>query len=75
MGVKQPPAKSRTSWKTRTLLFSALLGALTGLGAGYLMVQRAEAENRPPQLNAKVGVKLGLLVLGLLRQVGQILEE
>lgn len=67
--------KDHPSWKARTLTFSALLGALAGLGAGYLIVQRAEAEDRPPQLNAKAGVKLGLLVLGLLRQVGQILEE
>lgn len=75
MGASHPSVKSATNWKTRTLLVSALLGALAGLGAGYLLIQRAEAEDRPPQLNAKAGVKLGLLVLGLLRQVGQILEE
>ena len=63
------------SWKTRTLALGALIGALTGLGTAYLIVQRAEAEQRPLQLDAKRGVKLGLLLLGLLRQVGQLLEE
>lgn len=62
-------------WKTRTLLGGTLLGALTGLVAAYLLVQRAEAEQRPPRLTAKHGVQLGMLLLGLLRQISRMLEE
>ena len=62
-------------WKAKTLLTGVLLGALTGLAAAYLLVQRAEAEQRTPRLTAGHGVKLGMLLLGLLRQVGQLLEE
>ncbi len=75
MSQNLPATPYDPAWKTRALALGALIGALTGLGAAYLLVQRAEAEQRPPQLGAKQGVKLGLLLLGLLRQVGQLLEE
>lgn len=58
-----------TSWTGRVLMLGAAVGALTGLGAAYLLIQRAKRRAEPPNLNATEGVKLGLLVLGLLRQV------
>ena len=58
-----------TSWKSKTLIVGAVLGALTGLGAAYLLIQRSEKYGAPPSLSAGEGVKLGLLVFGLLRQV------
>lgn len=62
------------NWKARTLLIGALLGALTGLGAAYLIVRRAEANETRPRLTAGLGVQLGMLLLGLLRQVGRLGE-
>lgn len=58
------------NWKARTLL----IGALTGLGAAYLIVRRAEASETRPRLTAGLGVQLGMLLLGLLRQVGRLGE-
>jgi hypothetical protein len=55
------------SWKTTTLILGAVIGAVTGLVAAYILVQRAEAEQTRPKLNTGEGVKLGLGVLGLLR--------
>ena len=57
------------NWKAKALLIGALVGALTGLGATYVMVQRSE---EPPDVGATDGVKLGLLLLGLVRAVGDL---
>ncbi|MGB2897119.1 MAG: hypothetical protein WBB65_13260 [Anaerolineales bacterium] len=61
-----------SNWKTRTLIVGALAGALTGLGVAFVLIQRAEQEGEVVQLRSSDGVKLGMGVLGLLRQVGQI---
>ena len=60
------------SWKTRTLLLGALLGALTGVGVAFALVQRAEQRGEPVSLNTGDGVKLGMGVLALIRQIGQL---
>lgn len=65
---------SNDNWKSRTLLVGILVGAVAGLSAAYLMVQRAEREGRNPEMTAGEGVKLGLLVLGVLRQIAQLGE-
>lgn len=62
------------SWKAKALLLGTLIGALTGLGAAYLIVRRAEASETRPRLTAGLGMRLGILLLGLLRQVGQLGE-
>ncbi len=60
--------------KTKALLFGALIGALVGVSAAYLLIQRAEKEDGKLQVGTGEGIKLGLLVLGLLRQVAQLGE-
>lgn len=62
----------KNGWKTKVLVFGALIGALTGIGAAFIMVQRAEAQNIQPRLSAGEGVKVGLGVLGLLRMIADI---
>ncbi len=62
------------NWKTTTLVIGGVVGALVGLSAAYLLIQRAEKEQGRLQMNAGEGIKLGLLVLGLLRQVAQLGE-
>jgi hypothetical protein len=59
-------------WKVRVLAIGVVVGALTGLGAAYLLLQRAKRRAEPPNLNASEGIKLGLLVFGLLRQVAML---
>jgi Na+/H+ antiporter NhaD/arsenite permease-like protein len=58
-----------TNWEGPVLAIGAVVGALTGLGAAYLLVMRAKKREERPSLNAIEGIKLGLLVFGLLRQV------
>jgi hypothetical protein len=60
------------SWKVPVLAIGAVLGALTGLGAAYLLVQRAQKRGETPNLSAIEGIKLGVLIFGLLRQVSML---
>jgi glucokinase len=61
-----------TSWTGQVLAIGAVVGALTGLGAAYLLIQRAKKRAEAPKLNASEGIKLGLIVFGLLRQVAML---
>ena len=58
------------SWKTKTLVVGAVLGALTGVGAAYLLIRQADEDG--VQFSSKEGVKLGITLLGLLRQITQL---
>lgn len=60
------------SWRTRTLLIGAVIGAFLGLGVATALVQRAEQQGEAVKLNTGEGLRLGMGVLGLLRQIGQI---
>ena len=64
-----------TNWKTQTLVAGAVLGALVGLSAAYLLSQRVEKEGEALEMSAGEGVKLGLLVLGLLREITNLGER
>lgn len=62
------------TWKTKTLLLGGVIGALVGLSAAYLLIQRAEKEPDQVQITAGERIKLGIQILGLLRQVAQLGE-
>jgi hypothetical protein len=66
--------ENRGNWKGRVLLMGSVAGALTGLVAAYLLVRRAEEKGVEPRLEAGEGIRLGLLLLGLLRQVSVLTE-
>ena len=61
-------------WKSQVLLIGGAVGLLAGLGAAYLLIQRSDRDEAKPVLNLVEGIKLGLLVFGLLRQVSQLGE-
>ncbi len=60
------------SSKTKTLIIGAIIGSLTGLGAAYLFLQRAQQDNNLPSVTAGDGLKIGLGVLTLLRLISDI---
>ena len=62
------------SWKTKTLLIGAALGALIGVGGAYLLIQNADKRGEQVEVTSKKGLKLGLILLGFLRQVAQLEE-
>lgn len=63
------------SWKGRVLLLGGLIGALTGVGAAYLIVRRYEAAGERVRLSTGEGLRLGLLVLGMLRQISLLGDD
>jgi hypothetical protein len=70
--VDMDRTESRETWKTNTLIIGAVLGALAGLGGAYLLIQNAERQGNVVSINAGDGVKLGLLLMGTLRQVAAL---
>lgn len=61
-----------TGWKNKALVLGGVVGGLIGVGAAYLLVQRAEREGTELRLGTGEGIRLGLMVLGMLRQVSQL---
>ncbi len=67
--------KSEDSWKVKTLIVGAVLGAATGLGAAYLLTRRAEQQGETLAISSGQGLKLGVLVAGLLRSILTLGDE
>ena len=61
--------------KSRTLLLGALAGAFTGLIAAMLLNRRAEKGEKETALTAGEGMKLGVLVFGLLRAIASLGDD
>jgi hypothetical protein len=60
------------NWKPKVLIIGGLIGALIGVGAAYLFTQKADDPWTQPKFTGGDGVKLGLMVLGLLRGVAEL---
>ncbi|KPL06159.1 hypothetical protein AMJ86_09685 [bacterium SM23_57] len=55
----------------KILALGTIIGALVGLGAAYLLLQRVD-DSGELKLSSKEGVKLGISVFGFLRQITQL---
>ena len=53
------------------ILLGAIIGAITGAGAGYLLSRRIE-EGEDLQLTAGDGIKIGGSIVALLRQISSL---
>jgi hypothetical protein len=60
------------NWKTRAMIIGAVIGAITGLGAAYILVRRAEEAQTKPQLTTGDGVKIGMGLAGVLKLISDI---
>jgi len=60
------------NWKPKALILGAAIGTLAGLGAAYLFIQNVTDDNEPPHLTAGKGLKIGLLILGLVRNIADM---
>lgn len=65
----------KTSWKMKTLLLGTVLGAVTGLGAAFLLTRRAEERGEPLAITSGEGLRIGVLIAGLLRSILMISDE
>jgi len=61
--------------RNRTLFYGALFGALTGLIAAMLLNRSAEKNEKETALTTGEGLKLGILVFGLLRAIASLGDD
>lgn len=61
--------------KSKTLLMGALIGAFTGLLAARLLQRRVEKDESETALTTGEGLKLGVLVFGLLRAIASLGDD
>jgi hypothetical protein len=59
------------NWRTRTLIMGGVIGTITGLMMAVLLVRRAEQQGERPKLGTNEGMKIGMALLGLLRQIAK----
>jgi uncharacterized membrane protein len=64
-----------STWKVQTLIVGGVLGALVGVGAAFLLTQRAEQKGAPFAITPGKGVQLGVMVAGLLRSILSLGDE
>ncbi len=61
--------------RNRTLLVGALIGAVTGLIGAMLLNRRAENNESQTAITTGEGMKLGVMVIGLLRAIASLGDE
>ena len=61
--------------KSQTLLYGALIGAATGMIAAILLNRRADKNERETAITAGEGLRLGILLFGLLRAIASLGDE
>ena len=61
--------------RSRVILGGALVGAIIGLIAAILLTRRAERNDRETALTTGEGLKLGVLVFGLLRAIASLGDD
>lgn len=72
MSTEESIERQDGRWKSRTLLAGGVIGAVTGVGIAYLLIQRTDRQGGRMSLSTGEGLRMGLLVLGLLRQVADL---
>ena len=58
--------------KTKTLIIGAVAGAALGLAGAFLLNRRAEETGTEITVSAGDGMRLGVMVIGLLRAIADL---
>jgi hypothetical protein len=61
--------------KTKTLIIGAVAGAALGLAGAFLLNRRAEETGTEITVSAGEGMRLGVMLVGLLRAVADLGED
>ena len=65
--IERPVADN--SWKVKAMVIGGVVGALTGVGAAFLLARRAEQQGTKLSISTSKGVQLGMIISGLLRSI------
>lgn len=66
-------AEENNNWKTKTLILGAVVGAILGLGTGYLLTRTAdETGGQPPKITTGDAIKVALGVIGVVRGIAAL---
>lgn len=57
------------TWKRNALILGGVIGAVVGIAAAQMLVREAERDGNETALTPGKGLQLGMLVLGMLRQL------
>ena len=60
------------NWKTKAIVVGAVAGAITGVAAALMLVRRSERSGVSLSVSTGEGLRMGLLVMGLLREVAAL---
>ncbi len=60
------------SWKTKVIVVGAMVGLLTGIGAAYLYIKRADEMAEKPKLTTGEGMKLGLGLVSVFKLISEL---
>jgi hypothetical protein len=61
--------------KTKTLIIGAVTGAALGLAGAFLLTRHAEETGTDITVSAGEGMRLGVMLVGLLRAVADLGED
>lgn len=64
-----------TSNRNKTLLSGALIGAVIGLAGAFLLSRKAEETGTAITVSSGDGLRLGVMIIGLLRAVAALGDE
>lgn len=64
-----------TSNRNKTLIFGALIGAAVGMAGAFLLTRKAEETGTAITVSTGDGMRLGVMVIGLLRAISALGEE
>jgi gas vesicle protein len=64
--------RSDATWRRNALIVGGVIGAVVGVVAASLLVREAEENENQEALTAGKGFQIGMLVLGLLRQITKL---
>ena len=59
----------------RTIVFGVVIGAVTGLIAALILNRRAANDDRTTAITAGEGLKLGVMLMGLLRAIASLGDD